>query len=90
MSDGREPPPVPAFVAGHLLRGALGFGLIGCAAALVFAIGPAAMLIAPFGLVALRGCPMCWLLGLVEALSARKHARACLDGRCARPGSTTM
>ena len=55
----------------HLLRGAAGIGLV------VFAIDQAgtrpilalgAILAA---LVAFRGCPMCWTVGLIETLRAR-------------------
>lgn len=71
-----------ASVLGHLLRGVVGFGLIGCAFALAPSIGPAALVGLPLGMVALRGCPMCWLFGLVETVSAGRLRRTCTEGEC--------
>ena len=69
-------------VARHLARGALGFGLIGVAIALTTSVGPAALLLAPFGLVALRGCPTCWIVGLAQTISAGRLERSCTDADC--------
>jgi hypothetical protein len=33
-------------------------------------------------MVALRGCPTCWTMGLIQTLSADKLQRQCVDGRC--------
>ena len=58
----------------HLLRGLIGLG------ALVGAVvwGPAhpvvALLLMAVGLVALRGCPMCWTVGLVQTVAAARRA----------------
>jgi hypothetical protein len=70
-------------VARHLTRGAIGFGLIGSAITLTSSIGPAALLLAPLGLVALRGCPTCWIAGLIQTISAGRLQRACTDTGCA-------
>jgi hypothetical protein len=58
-------------LTGHLLRGAVAFGLLygaiqgqGEHPALSLAAGLAA-------LVVLRGCPMCWTIGLIETLHHR-------------------
>ena len=67
----------------HLARGALGFGLIGSAFALIGVLGPAALVAAPLGLVALRGCPTCWTIGLIETISAGRLRRRCSDEDCA-------
>ena len=67
----------------HLTRGALGFGLLGAAIALAPSHGPAALLLAPPGLLALRGCPTCWLVGLVETISAGRLRRTCTENGCA-------
>jgi hypothetical protein len=76
-------------IARHLIRGALGFGLIGSAFALTPSIGPAALLLAPPGLVALRGCPMCWIAGLIQTISAGRLQRTCTDVGCTlRPSPT--
>ncbi|MDP9864383.1 MULTISPECIES: hypothetical protein [Streptosporangium] len=69
-------------VSRHLLRGGLGFGLLIGAVALVPTAGPASLLLAPLGLVALRGCPTCWAIGLVQTISMGRLQRSCVDGRC--------
>lgn len=69
-------------VARHLARGAIGFGLIGAALALTASLGPIALLLAPPGMVALRGCPTCWVVGLIETVSAGRLQRTCNDGGC--------
>lgn len=74
--------PAGASVAHHLARGAIGFGLLGSAVALIPSIGPAALLLAPGGMVALRGCPTCWVVGLIETISAGRLQRACTDTGC--------
>jgi hypothetical protein len=55
-------------LARHLARGAVGFGLIGSAFALTAGVGPVALLLALPGVVALRGCPTCWIVGLIETV----------------------
>jgi hypothetical protein len=76
-------------VARHLLRGVVGFGLIGSAFALAVSQGPAALLLTLPGMVALRGCPMCWFAGLIQTVTAGRLERSCSDGDCRllRPGS---
>ncbi|MFD6115650.1 hypothetical protein ACFWG0_36980 [Streptomyces yangpuensis] len=71
-----------ASVPRHLARGALGFGSLIAAFALVPVLGPAALLLAPVGVVALRGCPMCWAIGLAESVSRGRLRRECSEGRC--------
>jgi hypothetical protein len=66
----------------HLTRGAIGFGLLGAAIALVPSHGPAALLLALPGLLALRGCPTCWIAGLVETVSAGRLQRTCAENGC--------
>lgn len=70
----------------HLTRGAIGFGLIGTALALTPTTGPAALLLAPLGMVALRGCPTCWIAGLIETISAGRLQRTCTDTGCTMHG----
>ncbi|MFJ4341619.1 hypothetical protein [Streptomyces sp. NPDC088915] len=67
----------------HLARGAIGFGALVGSLVLLPAVGPASLLLVPVGLVALRGCPMCWTIGLVEAVSAGRLRRSCTGGSCA-------
>jgi hypothetical protein len=69
-------------VVRHLMRGAIGFGLIGAALALTPSHGPAALLLVAPGMVALRGCPTCWIVGLIETISAGRLRRACTDAGC--------
>lgn len=69
-------------VGRHLARGALGFGLLGAAIVLTARIGPPGLLLAPLGLVALRGCPTCWIVGLIQTLSAGRLERGCTDAGC--------
>ncbi|MEV0650730.1 hypothetical protein AB0I28_36300 [Phytomonospora sp. NPDC050363] len=66
----------------HLLRGVLGFGSLILSVALIPAFGPATLLLAPVGLLALRGCPMCWAIGLAQTLSRGRLRRSCEDGVC--------
>jgi hypothetical protein len=82
MPDSDRSAPASASVTRHLTRGAVGFGLIGSAVALTPSVGPAALLLAPPGMIALRGCPTCWIAGLIETISARRLQRTCTDTNC--------
>jgi hypothetical protein len=66
----------------HLVRGAIGFGALIAAFALLPVVGPISLVLAPVGLLALRGCPVCWVLGLAETLSRGRLQRTCTDGVC--------
>lgn len=70
-------------VARHLIRGGVGFGLLGTALALLPTLSLAALLLASLGMVALRGCPTCWLAGLVQTISAKRLERSCMGTDCA-------
>ncbi len=80
-------PDAPAFASGslalHLMRGAIGFGLIAAALVLSAGHGPVALLLAPAGLVSLRGCPTCWTIGLIQTISAGRLRRECGETGCA-------
>ncbi|GAA2353385.1 hypothetical protein GCM10010404_01350 [Nonomuraea africana] len=52
------------------------------AVALVPVAGPVSLLLAPVGLLALRGCPACWAIGLVQTISMGRLRRSCVAGRC--------
>lgn len=69
-------------VTRHLARGAVGFGAITGAFVLIPMVGPVSLLLAPMGMVALRGCPSCWTIGLIQTISAGRLERRCMDGRC--------
>ncbi|MGX8910336.1 hypothetical protein ACR820_34960 [Streptomyces netropsis] len=66
----------------HLARGAIGVGLIVGSIALVPVAGPATLLAAPLALVAFRGCPACWMVGLAQTISRGRLERRCADGVC--------
>ncbi|WP_306943029.1 hypothetical protein [Streptomyces phaeochromogenes] len=66
----------------HLARGVIGFGLIIGSIALVPLAGPATLLAAPLGLIAFRGCPTCWMVGLAQTISRGRLERNCVDGVC--------
>ena len=56
-----------ASLLGHLLRGAVAIGLLGWA--IQQQAHPALSLLAAAGaLIAFRGCPICWTVGLVETI----------------------
>ncbi|MGK5732446.1 hypothetical protein [Streptomyces sp. URMC 124] len=66
----------------HLARGAIGFGLIIASIALVPVAGPATLLAAPLALIAFRGCPTCWMIGMAQTISLGRLKRQCADGVC--------
>ncbi|MET9728311.1 hypothetical protein [Streptomyces zaomyceticus] len=66
----------------HLARGAVGFGLIIGSIALVPVAGPVTLLAAPLALIAFRGCPTCWMVGLAQTISRGRLERQCVDGVC--------
>ncbi|WP_406863335.1 hypothetical protein ABZO31_23975 [Streptomyces sp. HUAS MG47] len=78
----REPNFASKSVPRHLARGALGFGLIAGSIALVPAVGPVALLAAPLSLIAFRGCPTCWTVGLIQTVSRNRLQRTCANGTC--------
>ena len=58
-------------IAAHLTRGVVAAALIGWAV-LDQSSNPAFAVIAiALAIVAMRGCPMCWVLGLVETVGNR-------------------
>jgi hypothetical protein len=77
----------------HLLRGAVGAGAVVAAVTLADRGWPPLVLL-PLALLALRGCPMCWTVGLVETVWARFRGRdpraACVDGSCALVNTTRV
>ncbi|MFE9825425.1 hypothetical protein ACFYSH_25380 [Streptomyces sp. NPDC005791] len=70
----------------HLARGAIGFGLVIGSIALVPVVGPATLLAAPLALIAFRGCPICWMVGLAQTVSRGRLERRCADGVCTLAG----
>jgi hypothetical protein len=66
----------------HLVRGAIGFGALTGAVALIPLVGWVSLVLLPVGLLALRGCPTCWAVGLGETISRGRLRRTCEDGKC--------
>jgi hypothetical protein len=58
-------------LAGHLLRGAAAFALLYWAIAHQQAQPFMALLAGAGALVAMRGCPVCWAIGLVETIGQK-------------------
>ena len=70
-------PLASASVSRHLLRGAIGLlalvgGIAGAAP-----LGTAAILLLLVTLVAWRGCPTCWAVGLLQTLERDRACVAC-------------
>ncbi|MFF8883621.1 hypothetical protein [Streptomyces flaveolus] len=86
VKPARSPAPGKDFasksVPRHLARGAIGFGLVIGSIALVPVAGPATLLAAPLALIAFRGCPTCWMVGLAQTVSRGRLERRCADGVC--------
>lgn len=66
----------------HLARGVVGFGSLIGSFALIPLVGPWSLALLPVGVLALRGCPMCWTIGLVQTISRGRLQRSCEDGQC--------
>ena len=66
----------------HLVRGVIGFGSLIAAFALLPSVGPLSLLLLPVTLLAFRGCPTCWVIGLIETVSRGRLQRDCVDGQC--------
>lgn len=70
----------------HLARGAIGIGATTYAAIHAEESLAYPFVLLPIAFLALRGCPMCWLVGLVQTIVATLRGRpasgACIDGTC--------
>ena len=63
----------------HLARGLGGFAALGASLATMNTnIWPSIVLL-PAALVLLRGCPVCWALGMIETVAIRIHGQADAD-----------
>ena len=63
-------------LTGHLLRGAVAFGLLYAAISQQHAHPGWSLLAGALALVAMRGCPVCWAIGLVETVTQRVRRSA--------------
>ena len=66
----------------HIVRGVLGFGLLGVGLLYSTALGWWTFVLLAGALICFRGCPTCWIAGLVETVLHRKAGRGCIDGSC--------
>ncbi|WP_327585843.1 hypothetical protein OHA25_01530 [Nonomuraea sp. NBC_00507] len=80
MTDGRS--FASSSLPRHLVRGAVGFGALIGSVALIPVVGPVGLLLAPLGVLAFRGCPTCWAIGLAQTISRGRIQRSCSDGGC--------
>jgi hypothetical protein len=73
----------------HLVRGVVGIAGLVAAVALANAHPLPAIGLIALALVSFRGCPTCWIVGLLERVQASRQGRTsaptCPDGRCAFP-----
>ncbi|MFE3223449.1 hypothetical protein [Nocardia sp. NPDC059228] len=69
-------------VPAHLARGVIGFGLLAGSVTLAPVFGIPSLLLLPIGVLALRGCPMCWAIGLIQTISRGRLQRSCTDDAC--------
>ncbi len=67
-------------VVEHVVRGAVGVIAAVIAIVLLSVIGPVSLLLLGVTLVAWRGCPTCWAVGLFGTLADRRARRGC--SRC--------
>jgi hypothetical protein len=77
-------------VVEHLARGLVGGGALLASVVCLTAQPWLSVGALGLGLLALRGCPTCWTIGLLQTLLARARGKAtvesCADGSCALPG----
>ena len=57
----------------HLAKGIAGFGALATSLTLMNDRLVPSLLLLAAALVLLRGCPVCWTIGLVETLAMRVH-----------------
>lgn len=71
----------------HVLRGLCGSAAVVASASWADSRPGSALAALTIALIALRGCPLCWTVGLLQMLSAkalgRRSSSSCHDGSCA-------
>ncbi len=82
MPDSGQSAFASASLARHLGRGVIGFGLLSAALCLAPSLGPLALALAIPGVLVMRGCPMCWTVGLIETISAGRLKPSCAEDGC--------
>ncbi len=62
----------------HIVRGVVGLLAFAGAFALLATVGAIGLILLPVAVLAWRGCPTCWAIGLLET-----RRLGCPDGSCA-------
>ena len=75
----------------HVVRGVLGASALVTSVVLASSHPILSVALLPLALVALRGCPMCWTIGLAQTLAAKLQGRTTVSGcgPCATERSTS-
>lgn len=74
----RRSPLASRSLSEHLLRGLAGAAAVVLAIVLAGSVGPVSLALLPVALIAWRGCPTCWTVGLLGTLAdARSRCAAC-------------
>ncbi len=73
----RRSPLTSTSVRAHVVRGAAGLLAAGLAIGLLAIVGPASLALLPLTAVAWRGCPTCWMVGLLGTLADERARRGC-------------
>lgn len=71
-------------VTEHLVRGLFGFTALVVSFVVMMNGSMWSIPLALVGVALLRGCPTCWMIGLMETWSARSTSKVCQDGSCER------
>jgi hypothetical protein len=66
----------------HILRGIGGIALLAVGLIYLDEIGWWAAVPIVAAILLFRGCPMCWLVGLIDTVISRKTPPKCTDGSC--------
>jgi hypothetical protein len=69
-------------VVEHIIRGVLGFGLLGVGLLYSPVLGWWTLAPLAGALMCFRGCPLCWTAVLVETVLHRKAQKVCINGSC--------
>lgn len=72
----------------HLARGAVGLIAAVLAIALLASVGPLSLALLPFTVLAWRGCPTCWAVGLCGTMADDRARNSCrgAPGGCRHAG----
>jgi hypothetical protein len=73
----KRSPLASGSIAEHIARGAVGLLAAALAIVLVGVVGPVSLLLLGVTVLAWRGCPTCWAVGLSGTLTDRRARRGC-------------